>query len=94
VSSELGVPDEKILALEDYATSPLYDERERAALEYADAITLSDRDVGDDLFERVRCQFNDEALIELTTVIAWENSSSKFNRAMRVPSQGLWKRKR
>jgi hypothetical protein len=25
-------------------------------------------------------------------VIAWENSSSKFNRAMRVPSQGLWRR--
>jgi alkylhydroperoxidase family enzyme len=94
VSSELGVPDEKILALEDYATSPLYDERERAALEYADAITLSDRDVGDELFERVRGHFGDEALIELTTVIAWENSSSKFNRAMRVPSQGLWKRKR
>jgi hypothetical protein len=25
-------------------------------------------------------------------VIAWENSSSKFNRAMRVPSQQLWRR--
>jgi hypothetical protein len=34
VSSDLGVSDEKILALEDYATSPLYDEKERAALEY------------------------------------------------------------
>lgn len=31
------------------------------------------------------------ALVELTTAIAWENSSSKFNRALRVPSQGLWK---
>jgi alkylhydroperoxidase family enzyme len=94
VGSELGVPDEKILALGEYATSPFYDERERAALEYADAITLSDRDVGDDLFERVRSYFGDEALIELTTMIAWENFSSKFNRALRVPSQGLWKRER
>jgi alkylhydroperoxidase family enzyme len=34
---------------------------------------------------------DDEALVELTAVIAWENSSSKFNRALRVPSQGLWK---
>jgi hypothetical protein len=32
-------------------------------------------------------------VVELTAVIAWENSSSKFNRAVRIPSQGLWKRK-
>jgi alkylhydroperoxidase family enzyme len=93
VSSELGVSDEKILALESYATSPLYDERERVALEYAEAITLSERDVDDELFERVRRFFDDDAVVELTAVIAWENSSSKFNRALRVPSQGLWKRK-
>jgi alkylhydroperoxidase family enzyme len=91
VGSELGVSDQKLLALGEYATSPLYEEQERAALEYADAITLSDRDVGDDLFEKVRGYFGDEALVELTAVIAWENSSSKFNRALRVPSQGLWK---
>ncbi len=92
--SELGVSDEKILALNEYATSPLYDERERAALEYADAITLSDRDVDDELFARVRGLFDEEALVELTAIIAWENSSSKFNRALRVPSQGLWERVR
>ena len=92
MGSELGVPDEKILALGEYAASPFYDERERAALEYAGAITLSGRDVGDDLFERVRGLFGDDALVELTAAIAWENSSSEFNRALRVPSQGLWKR--
>ncbi len=92
MGSELGVPDEKILTLDEYATSPLYDEKERAALEYADAITLSNREVDDRLFETVRGFFGDDALVELTAVIAWENSSSKFNRALRVPSQGLWKR--
>ena len=91
MGSELGIPDQKLLALGEYAESPLYGERERAALEYADAITLSDRDVGDDLFTKVQSFFGDEALVELTAVIAWENSSSKFNRALRVPSQGLWK---
>ena len=91
MGSELGVSDEKILTLGEYATSPLYDEKERAALEYADSITLSDGDVVDDMFERVRGHFGDDGLVELTAVIAWENSSSKFNRAMRVPSQGLWK---
>jgi hypothetical protein len=28
----------------------------------------------------------------LTAIIAWENASSKFNRALRIPSQRLWKR--
>jgi len=93
VGSRLGVSDEKILALGDYATSPLYTEAERVALEYTDAITLSDRDVGDDLFARVRRFYDDDAVVELTEVIAWENASSKFNRALRTPSQGLWKRK-
>jgi len=92
VGSQLGVSDEKILTLGDYATSPLYTEAERVALEYADAITLSDRDVGDDLFARVRRFYDDDAVVELTEVIAWENASSKFNRALRIPSQGLWKR--
>ncbi len=92
MSSELGVADEKIIALEDYADSPLYDEKEKTALEYADAITLSDRDVDDELFARVRGFFDDDAIVELTAAIAWENSSSKFNRALRVPSQGLWVR--
>ena len=94
MSSELGVSDEKILSLGEYATSPLYSQRERTVLEYADAITLSDRDVGDELFERVRQFFDKDAIVELTAVIAWENSSSLFNRALRIPSQGLWERER
>ena len=93
MGSRLGVSDEKILALGDYATSPLYTEAERVALEYADAITLSDRDVGDDLFARIRRFYDDDAVVELTEIVAWENASSKFNRALRIPSQGLWKRK-
>lgn len=91
MSSALGVSDDKILALADYATSSHYDERERTALEYADCITLSDRDVDDRLFERLRSHFDDDAIVELSAVIAWENASSKFNRALRVESQGLWK---
>ncbi len=92
MSSQLGVSDEKIRALPEYATSPLYDDAERVALEYADCMTITGRDVGDDLFARLRAAYDDDAIVELTAVIAWENSSSKFNRALRVPSQRLWKR--
>ena len=91
MSSELGVSDEKILALDKYATSPLYEEKERVALEYAERMTITDQDVDDELFSRLRLFFDEDALVELTAAIAWENSSSKFNRALRVPSQRLWR---
>ena len=92
MSSQLGASDAKIDALTDYANSDLYTQAERVALEFADAMTITGRDVGDELFERLRRLFDEDALVELTATIAWENASSKFNRALRVPSQQLWKR--
>ena len=92
MSSSLGVSDEKIDALSDYASSELYTDSERVALEFADSMTITGRDVSDELFERLRMFYDEDALVELTATIAWENASSKFNRALRVPSQQLWKR--
>ena len=85
--------DEKIDALHEYETSPLYTEAERVALAYADAMTVTGRDVSDELFARLREFYTDDEIVELTETVAWENASSKFNRALRIPSQGLWKRK-
>ncbi len=68
----------------------LFTDAERAALAYADAMTIED--VSDGLFERVAEHFDDDAIVELTAVIAFENSSARFNRALRVPSQNLWQR--
>ena len=56
-------------------------------------MTLSDQDVDDALFEQVKRHFNEDEIIELTEIVAWENASSKFNRALRIPSQQLWNRK-
>jgi len=92
VGSELGVSDEKILALAEYATSPLYSEAEQVVLAYADCMTITGRETSDELFSRLRQFYDDDALVELTEIIAWENASSKFNRALRISSQKLWKR--
>lgn len=92
MSSGLGVSTEKLDALSDYTTSPHYSQIERAALSYADAITLSDQDVDETLFNELSTHFEPDAIVELTAVIAWENASSKFNRALRVESQNLWQR--
>ena len=93
MSSRFGVPTEKIDALPDYATSPLYSDAEKAALEYADAMTDTRRDVDDALFARLQQHYDDDTIAELTMHIAWENASSRFNRAFRIPSQGFWKRR-
>jgi alkylhydroperoxidase family enzyme len=92
VGSRFGVSTEKIDALHDYGTSPLFTDAERVALEYADAMTETRRDVDDALFARVRQHYDDDTIAELTMIIAWENSSSRFNRAFRIPSQGFWTR--
>ena len=55
-------------------------------------MTITGNDVDDQFFIRLRDFYNDDQIVELTAVIAWENASSKFNRALRVPSQHLWKR--
>jgi alkylhydroperoxidase family enzyme len=80
--------------LHEYATSSLYSEAERVALLYADSMTITGREVTDELFADLRRFYDDDAIVELTAVIAWENASSKFNRALRVPSQNLWKHER
>jgi len=92
VGSEAGISDAKLLALADWESGSLFTEEERTALAYADAITITGREVDDDLFARLRRFWSDDAIVELTEVIAWENASSKFNRALRIPSQGLWRR--
>lgn len=91
MGSQLGLAREKIEALAEYATSPLFSASERAALEYAETMTITGREVSDELFSRLREFYTDDEIIELTAIVAWENASSKFNRALRIPSQKLWR---
>ncbi len=92
MGSRFGISTEKIEALPDYAQSALFTEAEKVALEYADAITDTRRDVDDGLFARLQRHYDDDTIAEMTMIIAWENASARFNRAFRIPSQGFWKR--
>ena len=93
MGSRNGVSDAKLDALiSDYENDPSFSDAEKVALEYSDAITQTGRDVDDDLFARLRRHYDDDTIAELTMIIAWENSSSRFNRAFRIPSQGFWQR--
>lgn len=91
-ASRFGISTEKLDALSDYATSALFTDAEKLALEYADAITDTQRDVDDELFARLQRYYDDDTIAELTMIIAWQNAGTRFNRAFRIPSQGFWKR--
>jgi alkylhydroperoxidase family enzyme len=86
---ERGIDEDKLWALDDWQRSNLFSEREREALQYAESITRSDLEVDDALMARLRQQFDDDAIIELTALIAFQNMSSKFNAALAVPPQGF-----
>jgi alkylhydroperoxidase family enzyme len=59
------------------------------ALEYADKITLSTKDVDDELFVRLTEHYSPEEIIELTFTITYENFLSKFHHALLIESQGF-----
>ena len=84
-----AVSPEKLAALEHYETSPHYAERERAALAYAEALTDPARRVDGACFARLRAHFEEQAVLELSALAAFQNLSSKFNAALGVPAQGF-----
>jgi AhpD family alkylhydroperoxidase len=84
-----GIGEHQLWALEDWRASNLFSERERVALEYAEAMTRSNLEVTDELMARLKLQFDDDAILELTALIAFQNLSSKFNAALDVPPQGF-----
>jgi len=88
--SNAGVADEKIAALPDYATSPLFDEAERAALALADTMTQASVEVDDALYARLRTHYSDEQLVELAATAALENFRARFNRVFRIEPNSLY----
>jgi AhpD family alkylhydroperoxidase len=84
-----GVAMDKIEALGAWRDSSLFSTEERLALEYAEAMTITTPGVTNDLRQRLKRHWNDDTIVELTGLIAFQNLSSKFNAALDVPSQGF-----
>ena len=83
----------KVEALSNWRESDIFEEKEKIALEYAEAMTYSDQQVSDQLMQRLRQHFDDDSIVELTGLVAFQNLSSKFNSALDVPSQGFCQRR-
>ena len=67
-----GLSKEECAALADWRASAFFNERERAALAYADAMTR-DIDVPEAVFAELRKHFNERQIVELTVLIGTYN---------------------
>jgi AhpD family alkylhydroperoxidase len=83
------ISGEKLGSLATFEQSDLFTDREKAALAYTEAVTYTDRDTTQQHFDRLRTHFDDDAIIELTALIAFQNLSSKFNASLAVAPQGF-----
>src|SRR5579883_2663699 len=74
-----GESEQRIYLLDAWRESPLFSDRERAALAWTEAVTLvSQTRVPDAVFEQAKAQFSDEELVKLTLLIAAINAWNRF----------------
>ena len=79
----------KVEALDHWQDSELFDLKEKIVLEYVEAITYTDKQVNNDLMDQLREYFDEDEIVEITGLIAFQNLSSKFNSALDLPAQGF-----
>ncbi len=85
-----GLTDAKIAAVSGGDPSP-FSESELLVLELADAMSDTPSNISDDLYGRLRQQFSEVQLLELSAHIAFENFRARANRVFDVGSDHLYK---
>jgi AhpD family alkylhydroperoxidase len=84
-----GLDVERLKEIDSYATSPAYTDDERAAIDYADAITIDPHTVTDEQVDDLRARFGDAGVIELTYQIGLENMRARVNATLGITEQGF-----
>ncbi|MCW5958888.1 MAG: carboxymuconolactone decarboxylase family protein [Pyrinomonadaceae bacterium] len=76
---QAGETEQRLYCLSAWRESSFYSERERAALLWAERLTrISEYEISDELFDRVRTHFDEEELVYLTMMINMTNSWNRF----------------
>ena len=80
-----GETEQRIYLLDAWRESPLYSERERAALAWTEAATLvSQTHVPDEVYEQAKAAFSEEELAKLTLLVVTINAWNRFSIAFRA----------
>ena len=80
-----GINADKLAALSDYRSSPLFSDAERAAFDLAVAASASPNAVTDTLFAELRRHWSEEQIVEILGVIAMAGFLSRWNVSMATP---------
>lgn len=83
-----GVPAEKVEAVWEYETSPLFTEAERVALRIAQCAGQVPNAVTDEDFEQLKKHFTSEQIVELISVVAVYGFFNRFNDTMATELEG------
>jgi AhpD family alkylhydroperoxidase len=84
-----GETEQRLYGLAAWREAPYYSARERAALEWTEAITLvAETHAPDEVFERVREQFSEDELLHLTLAIVAINGWNRLNIAAQTVPGG------
>ena len=86
---QAGAEEEKVREVPTWRESPRFSPVERAALEYAEAMTITGQRVSEELFARLRGFFDEAQIVELTAAVALENFRSKLNVPLGIEAQGF-----
>lgn len=84
-----GLDIERLEHIDDYADSPLFTRQERLALAYADAMTDTPVRVTDEQVAELEREFGRDGVVELTYLVALENSRGRMNSALGITDQGF-----
>jgi len=80
-----GESEQRLYSLDAWRESPFYTDRERAALEWTEALTLISKDrVPDEVYEKVRQHFNEKELSDLTLAVVGINGWNRLNISART----------
>jgi AhpD family alkylhydroperoxidase len=84
-----GETEQRLYGLDAWRETPYYSARERAALEWTEALTLLSRTgVPDDVYERVREEFSEDEIVHLSLAIVAINGWNRLNIAARTVPGG------
>ncbi len=80
-----GEDEQRLYGLDAWQESPYYSDRERAALAWTEAVTnIREGHVPDEVFQKVRKEFSDKELADLTLAVTTINSWNRINIALRT----------
>ncbi len=84
-ATRMGIDEEKLQAIYEYATSPLFSDKERVALEFALAAASVPNDVTDELYQRLSDLWADEEIVEILGVVGMFGFLNRWNDSMATP---------